>query len=58
MSKLKSITIEEDDKIMVINPRPATTIEYTQEYEEELPDKYNREYRPEWYLGMGYRWRS
>lgn len=42
MSKLKSITIEEDDKIMVINPRPATTVEYTQEYEEELPDKYNR----------------
>lgn len=43
MGKLKSITIEEDDKIMVINPHhPTADIEYTQEYEEELPDKYNR----------------
>ena len=42
MGKLKSITIEEDDKITVINPHPTSDIEYTQEYEEELPDKYNR----------------
>lgn len=42
MSKLKKITIEEDDKITVINPHPTSDIEYTQEYEEELPDKYNR----------------
>lgn len=42
MSKLKRITIEEDDKITVINPHPTADIEYTQEYEEELPDKYNR----------------
>ncbi len=39
MSKLKSITIEEDDKITVITPHPTADIEYTQEYEEELPDK-------------------
>lgn len=42
MGKLKRITIEEDDKITVINPHPTADIEYTQEYEEELPDKYNR----------------
>lgn len=42
MGKLKSITIEEDDKTTVINPHPTADIEYTQEYEEELPDKYNR----------------
>ena len=42
MGKLKSITIEEDDKITVINPHPTADIEYTQEYEEELPDKYSR----------------
>lgn len=42
MGKLKSITIEEDDKITVIIPHPATDIEYTQEYEEELPNKYNK----------------
>lgn len=42
MGKLKSITIEEDDKITVINPHPTSDIEYTQEYEEELPDKYNK----------------
>ena len=42
MSKVKSIAIEEDDKITIINPHPTTDIEYTQEYEEELPDKYNK----------------
>ena len=42
MSKLKRITIEENDKITVINPHPTADIEYTQEYEEELLDKYNR----------------
>lgn len=42
MGKLKSITIEEDGKITIINPHPTADIEYTQEYEEELPDKYNK----------------
>lgn len=44
MGKLKNITIEEDDKIMIINPRPTTEIEFTKEYETELVKNYNKYY--------------
>ena len=44
MGKLKSITIEEDDKIMVINPHHTTEIEFTKEYETELLKNYNKHY--------------
>ena len=44
MGKLKSITIEEDNKIMIINPHPTTEIEFTKEYETELLKNYNKHY--------------